>query len=342
MQPSSEEWKALYAAAVAFRDAAPWQWMEDSDQFAVQDPESGQIGYCCVMGNLGEHFALAAYRGSEGLEGLWRMRMAGPAELRDAALILSWQDCLMASFEDRSHLHRRDLEQIKALGLKFRGRNAWPLFQSYRPGYEPWFLTAPEARFLTVCLQQALEVAERFRQNPRLLPQPSPHGKNLVRVPEKRGDEWVWKDTLQRPAPARRPEAAAPPLDEERLRRLRELPASSGVLEIDFFHTDISVKGEADERPYFPHLVLAADAATGVILGMQLAPPGQALAALVEQLLQSLERMKMRPTRIEVQRDEAVAVLKPVAQRLRVHLAHTRRLPAIDAARRELLATLAR
>src|SRR6266849_6811778 len=102
MQPSDEEWRALYEAAVAFRDVAPWQWMEDSDQFAVQDPESGQIGYCCVMGNLGEHFALAAYRGSEGLEGLWRMRMAAPGELRDAALILSWQDCLMASFEDRS------------------------------------------------------------------------------------------------------------------------------------------------------------------------------------------------------------------------------------------------
>ena len=85
MQPSLEEWRALYEAAVAFHDAAPWQWMWDSDQFGVQDLESGRIGYCCVMGRLGEHYALAAYNGSEGLAGLWKMREAGPRAYRDPA-----------------------------------------------------------------------------------------------------------------------------------------------------------------------------------------------------------------------------------------------------------------
>jgi hypothetical protein len=30
------EWEALYAAAIAFRDLAPWDWMWDADMFAVQ------------------------------------------------------------------------------------------------------------------------------------------------------------------------------------------------------------------------------------------------------------------------------------------------------------------
>src|SRR5437773_9231029 len=192
MQPSLEEWRELYEAAIAFHDAAPWQWMWDSDQFGVQDPESGEIGYCCVMGRLGEHYALAVYNGSEGLAGLWRMREAGPRAYRDPAEVLSWQNCLMASFEDRSMLNKRDLDTIKALGLKFRGRNAWPQFRSYRPGYAPWYLTTPEARFLTLCLRQAMEVATRFREQPDLLPEVGPQGPYLVRVPEKQGDQWVW------------------------------------------------------------------------------------------------------------------------------------------------------
>jgi hypothetical protein len=343
MQPTNAEWRALYEAAITFRDAAPWQWMDDTQVFGVQDPESAQIGYCCIMGELGEHFALAAYRGSEGLDGLWRMRTAWDTGIRDPMEILSLQDCLMASFEDRGQLHRRDLDQIRALGLKFRGRNAWPLFRSYRPGYEPWFLTAPEARFLTLCLAQALGVAERVRQNPRLLPQPAPRAPMLVRVPERRGDEWDWNDTLQRPAPAPRPEAVPLPLlDEARLRRLRELPASRGVLELDYFYTNTAIKGENDERPYFPHLVLGVDAASGMPLGFKLASPSQVPALLVEVLLEVMEGMGMRPARIRIQREEAAAVLKPVTDRLRIRLGRARRLPAVEAARGELAAFLMR
>lgn len=338
MQPSMEEWRELYEAGIAFRDVAPWQWMWDSNVFGVQDPESGQIGYCCVMGQLGEHFALAAYDGSEGLAGLWQMREAGPRAQRDPMAVLVLQQCLMASFEDRTMLHKRDLETIKALGLKFRGRNVWPQFRGYRPGYAPWFLTAPEARFLTVCLRQGLDVGERFRQNPKLLPdpEPDPRGRYLVRVPEKRGDEWVWKDTIQRPAPVPPPQVAPPPLDEARLKRLRELPAARGVLQMDYFYTGATIKEAEDERPWYPQILLAADATTGLILGTELVRTDEVPAALVKQLLDIIARMRQRPDRIEVRQEEARVILKPAADRLGTRVIRVRRMPAVDSARRGL------
>ena len=44
---------------------------------------------------------------------------------------------LQASFEDRNELRDKDRQVIKELGLKFRGRQAWPMFRSYRTGLCP-------------------------------------------------------------------------------------------------------------------------------------------------------------------------------------------------------------
>lgn len=338
MQPSLEEWRELYQAAVTFRDAAPWRWMWDSAVFGVQDPESGQIGYCCVMGRLGEHFALAVYPGSEGLATLWAMREFGPRAEQDPLAAMVIQECLMASFEDREMLDKPDLDVIKALGLKFRGRGAWPQFRGYRPGYFPWYLTPPEARFLTIGLRQALDVALRFRDNPALLPdaEPDPRGQYLVRVPEKQGKEWVWKDTVQRPAPLRQAQASPPPLDEARLQSLRALPASRGALQMDYFFTEGTIQEKKGERPWYAQVVLTADANSGHILGTNLARPDAVPATLVKQLLEVIAGTQARPDRIEVVREEARLALSPAAQRLGLHVIRVRRLPMIDRIRREL------
>lgn len=42
MEPSLQEWKKLYETAAVFKELKPWQWMWDSDLFAMENPENGE------------------------------------------------------------------------------------------------------------------------------------------------------------------------------------------------------------------------------------------------------------------------------------------------------------
>ena len=332
--PTQQEWRDLYRAADTFKQLAPWEWMLDSDIFGVRDPESGEIGYCCVMGNLGEHFALGLYLGDEGLRGL--MRIAEGEFWPPGIGMLFVQHCLMASFEDREMLSKRDRDQIKALGLKYRGRNAWPQFRNYTPGYVPWYLSGDEARFLILALQQTCEVGQRFRADEGLL-DPPVEGQILVRSNE----HGEWHDTWHTPDLAEPAPAPVPRVDEVRLGRLRQaaLPRR-GNWESDCFYSPQGVQDSTDERPYYPMVCMFVDRATGMVLPPALTHPEEWRIEYQNRLLMLVEQMGMVPREIAVRSPELRGLLAPVAEALGIKLRVVKRLAALDEAREGLLGFL--
>ena len=138
--PTMDTWRSLYEATNQIKELAPWQWMFESQVFGVQDPESGKLGFVSVMGQMGEHFAVSFYLGQEGLYGLWTMESSASDDAPVPPELFLGVPQLQASFEDRSELRDKDRQVIKDLGLKFRGRQTWPLFRSYRTGFVPWRL----------------------------------------------------------------------------------------------------------------------------------------------------------------------------------------------------------
>lgn len=194
----------------------------------MRNPETDDLGFVSLMGMQGEHLALALYIGVEGLMRFWRFEQMPDYAPSESLLQIPH---LQASFEDRADLSEADRRLIQDLGLRFRGRQAWPSFRSYRPGFFPWQLEAAEARFLTHALEQAVHVAQRFKEDSRILPNLA-EGAFLVRVPRKEQETLLWEDQI-----VTLPPPALPPIpvmiDGAALDVLLALPRTRADVEVD-------------------------------------------------------------------------------------------------------------
>jgi hypothetical protein len=334
-QPTTAEWKRLYELAAELKQLAPWEWMEEVQIFGVENPDTGEVGFVSVMGMLGEHLSVGVYCGVEGLYGFWDYHVAG----HDAdPLSLFEIPQLQVSFENREQVEPQDREIMKKLGLKFRGAQNYPLFRSIRPGFLPWFITSDEARALIYAIEQTLEVAPRVRENPDLLEIEGATQNEvvLVRFAEKQGRKLVWREEMRE---------ISPPADEEvtinipsgLVDELKAFPqAAQFVLEIGLFYLPNAI-AERGKRPYFPKLLMLADARNGMILGFQLLQPqdndAENYADISRHLFGALHNLKARPHEIRLVDQTLLALLQNTARQLNVKLRQTSDLPAVEAAR---------
>jgi hypothetical protein len=332
--PSLKEWKTLYEAAIAFRKMQPWDWMKESDIFGVQDPGTGEVGYCCIMGELGEFLAIAVYQGAEGLQGYLKIHRGQVKPGNPDALYI--QNCLMLSFENRNSVQEDDRELIHELGLKCRGKNAWPVFRSYRPGYFPWFLNRDEVLFMTLALEQARDVCMRFAEDEGFL-QDAPKNTYLVRVPEVKQGKVFWRDELKEPELLRKKTGFPDvPLDEIRIQRLKQKSKPAPLIwEADFFHAPTPVQSRG-ERPFFPYALMIVDHDSGFLFEMHLAETADYTKEFVEKFLSCFEQSSLLPLEILVRKEEAARLFKPYAARLNIKLSMVKKLQNIDNTRKDL------
>jgi hypothetical protein len=329
-QPSLQEWHTLYRAAIDFWQIQPWNWVNDTDLLGVKNPEDGEIGYCCVVGALGEFLGLLVYLGTGGLESYLRIQKSESPE-ED---VLSTGKCLVASFEDRKSLQKPDHEVIKKLGLKFRGAKSWPLFRSYEPGYYPWYLNRPQVLFLTHALRQAAEVSLRIKVNSNLLVN-SEKGQYLVRVPELSEQELHWKDEWLSPAPLKRTKDEAPVLDEIRLQRLKKRGLRpAGIWEVDFFQFPAPI--QEGGRPFFPFCLLIVDQDSGFVFGTHLESKDRHRPEFLNQMLKVIEETAYLPQEIWVKREEVFQLFEVLASRLGLKMKQVKRLKQVEYAKKSM------
>ncbi|MGH9971437.1 MAG: DUF7309 domain-containing protein [Pyrinomonadaceae bacterium] len=325
--PARDEAKALCNLATQIKALAPWQWLEETDVFGVEDPDTGEIGFVSVMGNVGEYEAIGVYRGAKGLYDFIDFHN-DPSANADRLMEIPQ---VQLSFSEPKFLEKRDRELLKGSGLKFPGTK--PQFRSYRPGYLPWFITLKEARLLIHALSQTLEMAKRFAEQPAIFPDDGDGETEsfLVRLVRKEDKEprrlsspsgRVWEDQIRH---ITRP--TLPPIEISieagLLKDLKGLHLSPMQLEADVFIGPAGI-GSPRERPLALYMLMLADRSSGLIVGFEALTAEDSLnsmnAGVAEKVARLLWQGQVLPKQIIVRSVFLLGLLEPLEKELKIEL----------------------
>lgn len=337
----------LYDLALTFRKTKLWKRLYDSELFAVS-LSNGQIAYCCIMGLLGEHIALAVYIGEQGLDSYCHLQEMGhvPMNALQAQEFMLSQSCLQCSLETKDALSPQELAAArgygKTHGITFRGANAFPQFIKYQPARYPWPVQeTADVQLLCEALTAALEVSEKlttvgkghlgFTDGPahdRTIPLLTPEGQGFTwgvcRLPPR------W--------PASYPEPML--LDELLTARLKKQKKRAGIWACDvvMFPQPVFLDEEdTDAAPVFPYMLLAADLEKELVIPTEVVPAYEEGAA---ELLSAIGNQMLEngiPTEIHVVNDRTRSLLKNLAATLGIRLVQQQEIEHLDCLEEELL-----
>lgn len=335
---SETQWRRLYDLAACVREMEPWNWMLETDVFGIRDPQTDESLFVSIMGNRGEHLAVGVYSGAEGLSGFLRMQELGESlYLADVLMTLHHAQ---AVFGDRQELMPEDRKRIKKLGLSFRGRQRWPYFQSYRPGWSLWSTDARETRWLTLALEQTLEVAPRLRDDPGILTKGLENHHWMIRVLDDRDGEPVWTDSygpVELP-----PDASTFNVPEVLVNQAARLPKMKARLEFDVFPSFMSVAEKKGQRPQSPFLALGVNAKDGMIAGFEMLPVEKTIdemwSEVPERFLNILIKSGFRPAELHVPAHNPLyGLLEPICRDLKLRVATQEELTCLNEVRQHLM-----
>nr|WP_127837518.1 hypothetical protein [Clostridium prolinivorans] len=222
-----------------------------------------------------------------------------------------------------------DRKQIKEMGLSFRGKNAWPVFRRFEPGYVPWYINSEECVFLTHALRQVLAVIDTVE--PAKLEGLLNEGKTILRYSNLKNGALEWKNKeMQLPYP----ELVYDPVeidDEVLLYRIKKSGKRSSVsLQIDVCYTPYPVRESRSERGYFPRLFVIADKNNGLIVDVDVYDDMDEDANVTLNKLINLCLSNGVPKEIQVRDNKMVAILQDFCQKAGINLKKVNQLRNID------------
>jgi hypothetical protein len=335
--PSFETAKQLCDIMTEFSLLEPWKVLADGDLVLLQDPQSGDVCYCSVMGALGEVYSLHVYVGPESYRLFRKVAQGEPIMFGD---FFASQRALSAESVRFSELTLPDRQLLHDVGHPPRKRVRAPIFRAFRPGYHPWYVTQQEATLLIRCLQAVITVCRTLPSDkseywpeedvyPFLVPAGNEEGRRDYKIRMAR--------TLE-PPPA---PVQVTPLNPAQIQKIRKenLPPG-GVFEVDHFFSTAKIGGK-NERKACLRVGMAADAATGIVFPPVLAKPEDATAdILVTAIVKAMQTARCLPREVHVTHETSKLLLEPLATELGFAVRVRKSMAALELAKDHLLAMM--
>lgn len=327
--------KRMYERAFEYRNAKLWKRLYDDDLFAVKLSD-GEVGFCSVMGMMGEHVALGLYVGESGYQGYQFIRSFefDPDDEAARLTLLTSQDCLQCSFEYKEALSDRELAEVRRYAkeneISLRGKNAYPQFTKYRPGRYPWEYDSKldenricEALAAAVALSEMLDL--RDQEDIGLYPLTD----DTREVPMLVCENNAWSVTSAELPPAQM-QYPAPTLENEVMAARLKRAKKRGVWECGTARmpTPVQEDGHEDEAPYFPLLIAAVNLDTGMVQRPILSD-GDDADELLGEFVQMLLAADAVPRTIYCGDDRSFALIKDLCAKTGIRSERTDEMDAL-------------
>ena len=263
-----EQWKRLYEVATRLKEMEPWEKFWDSDIIGIQEGLEEDTTFYSILGYHGDCFGIAVYEGYAGLNDFMMIMMQEPMNLPTKYAMFS-QNNLTCYWGNREELTEKQRKNIKEMGYKYRGKNQWLYFLSFKSGYYPYDLDQDEVLRMTnyfLNLELALQCYEK-----ELFDADFYEG-------EMYGFELDENKKMQKFGAKQLPFTSFKfenlvITDEKLLSDLKASAKSDTILEVDAVILGISVNDKKYERPASPATYMIAEAKSGIILRCEFQEP---------------------------------------------------------------------
>ena len=264
----------LYDKAFEYFGTKLWKQLYDMDLFAVEFSDK-EIGWCTVMGELGEHISLAVYVGNEGLKTFYDLLGSNDENISDEQYqeISLGQNCLHCSLETKDFMFPDELTEFKSYiertGNKIKGeRRKFVHFTKYAPHCLPWYIKSKnDLSYIEQALEAAVEVSKKLSEKSKIELGFPPDEQNEMQktIPllskTKTGFEWK---TIELPQEIAVP-YFEPKLSDEAAEELSSFERK-GTLECKVFRIPFPLEDKKNEPPRYPAILLALDTDAGMIV----------------------------------------------------------------------------
>ena len=314
---NTDLWKNLFEAASRYSKHKPWKHFDDNHVFGIQDPASATIGWCVVLGSADISTGLIVHLGDEGLNCLMETLYQNFTGLSDDQ-IFYMQKAIVMNFVGPDELDEVDMALYHKLGYIPQKGNKNFSFRRLDPGLYPWYLENKDVKFMTICLDQVLNVVDLDKQN-QIEVTTFDSDQLIVMTPSSVGDHIHWIAS-EVPIPHDSPENDFIVTSNyiTNIRKKYKKKKASLFLSSQYYQKP--VQDGKGTRPFYAMILLWIEGLHGKIITSETLKPDQTWKSFQKSFQSVLKTLGYIPTKIYVDSEYGYDFLDDLCDRLNIEL----------------------
>ena len=315
-----EKWKKLYEIATEIDKMKPWEYFWDMDIINLIDEDV----YISILGRGGETYGISVYEGERGFD-KFKM-LASQQELNiSPRMAMYMQDTLSCYWGAREELSKKQREIIKELGYKYRGRNQWLYFMSFKTNYLPYNFDGDEVEKMTKYLSKLKKALELYL-------------KERPQIDFEKGYMLCYSDKYNKITDKKMDlcdfgfDGIEIADNIELVNDLKKLPKALRTIEVDILPMFFAVNDKSYDRPANSSICMIVDKKSGVIMASEMSTPETGIFGNFANTIIGTFFTYGIPKRIDVCNSITGTLLEEICDILNIKLGYENCLPALEEA----------